>query len=197
MNSSGELAKRDRTFWRGMYLIAFTIGVIMPIAAIIAVAVLSDQVLRGLRNDFRSGFDPVFLFFAWSAATFLTIVGMAAAVWIIVTTAEKLGIDAGRSYLRGMFLMAFATGALVPFANVVAAGVTTGSFPNPQQYASDMILWIMIVMWCGVVAVCLAGLFSAAWLVKSSVAKLATPSRAGTLTDVHEPHYADTAKAIR
>jgi hypothetical protein len=185
-----------------MYFIAFTLGVVLPIASIIAVGVLSDVTFASMRRAqflpggvAEGGTDPAFLFFAWSAMTFLAILGIAAAVWIIVSTAERLGIDSGRSYLRGMFLMAFAVGALVPVAAVIAAGATTSSLP--RQWHSDMRIWFQIIMWCGVIAVCLTGLFSAAWLVKSSVVKLASQSRSGSSTEIYEPHYINPTEAVR
>jgi hypothetical protein len=166
----------------------------LPIATIIAVGALSHEAFASMRYGLEPGVDPVFLFFAWSAMTFLAILGMAAAIWIIVTTAERLGIDSGRSYLRGMFLMAFAVGAIVPVGAVIAAGVTT--LEVPRQFTSEMRMWFLVVMWCGVIAVCLAGLFSAAWLVKSSVAKLASPSQSGSHTEMYEPHYINPTKAV-
>jgi hypothetical protein len=200
MNSMAVDAKRDRTFWRGMYLIAFVIGVVVPIASIIAAGASTaetgwrsanilvpddeaktrgDVVWRGefIANnyqyrayEYRSVEGPLLLLgLAWSGATLIGIAGLASGAWIVMATGEHLGIDRGQGYLRGMFLMAFASGALVPIAAIIAAGVVTAEAPGDLTEKGTALL---VVMWCGMIAVCIAGLFSAAWLVRTAAAKL-------------------------
>jgi hypothetical protein len=211
-----DLVKRDRTFWRGMYLIAFVIGAVLPIASIIAAGATTAETgwrsantlipteeakTRGdvvWRNEYvdgqyvhrayeyRSVEGPLFLLgLAWSGATLIGIAGVAAGAWIVMATGEKLGIDHGRGYLRGMFLMAMATGALVPLAAIIASGVTTAEAPAPL---SDNGTLLLVVVWCGMIAVCITGLFSAAWLVKSAAAKL-RPAVSLTNPEHFSPRY--------
>jgi hypothetical protein len=217
MHSAVIDAKRDRTFWRGMYLIAFVIGVVVPVAGIIAagsataetgwrsanILVPTDEAkTRGdvvWRSDFVAGNfvnrayeyrtveGPMLLLgLAWSGATLIGIAGLAAGAWIVIATGEKLGIDQGQGYLRGMFLMAFAVSALVPLAAIIAAGVVTAEAPGDLQEPGTALL---IVMWCGMIAVCITGVFSAAWLVRTAASKL-RPSLAGAgLAGQFAPHY--------
>jgi hypothetical protein len=200
MHSAVIDAKRDRTFWRGMYLIAFVIGVVVPIAGIVAagsataetgwrsanILVPTDEAkTRGdvvWRSDFVAGnfvnrayeyrtvVGPMLLLgLAWSGATLIGIAGLAAGAWIVIATGEKLGIDQGQGYLRGMFLMAFAASALVPLAAITAAGVVTAEAPGDLQEPGTVLL---IVMWCGMIAVSVTGLFTAAWMVRTAAVKL-------------------------
>jgi hypothetical protein len=219
MHSAVIDAKRDRTFWRGMYLIALVIGVVVPIAGIIAAAgATAETGWRSLsilvpdfeeakargdvtwRSDFIAGNlverpyeyrtveGPVLLLgLAWSGATLIGIVGLASGVWIVMATGENLGIDQGRGYLRGMFLMAFAAGALVPIAAIIAAGVVTAEAPHNL---SESLTVLLVVMWCGMIAVCITGLFSAAWLVRSAASKLRPAASATGIPDSYSPHYA-------
>jgi hypothetical protein len=206
MHSSVQDAKRDRTFWRGMYLIALVIGVFVPVAGIVAAGgitaeagwrsanilvpvdeakargdvtwrheyVAGSYVNRAYEN--RSVEGPLLLLgVAWSAATLIGIAGLASGAWIVMATGEKLGIEQGQGYLRGMFLMAFAAGAMVPLAAIIAAGVVTAEAPNDLSEPGTVLL---IVMWCGMIAVCITGLFAAAWLVRTAAAKL-RPATAG------------------
>jgi len=202
MRPSADEAKSDRTFWRGMYLIAFVIGVVVPIASIIAAAaVTSETAWRSVevvvpvkeareRSDVywrqdrvpapvhdasgsttvwqlenrayarRVAEGPLLLLgLVWSGATLIGIVGVASGAWIVMATGQKLGIDRARGYLRGMFLMAFATGALVPIAGVIASGAITSDVPGQISESSTVLL---VIMWCGMIAVCIAGVFSAA-----------------------------------
>jgi hypothetical protein len=212
-------AKRDRTFWRGMYLIAFVIGVVVPIAGIVAAAgataetgwrSMSILVLdhdeakaRGdvsWRSDFIDGSfvnrpyeyrtveGPLLLLgIVWSGATLIGIVGLASGAWIVMATGERLGIDQSSGYLRGMFLMAFAAGALVPIAAIIAAGVVTAEAPHDL---SDSLTVLLVVVWCGMIAVCVTGLFSAAWLVRSAASKLRPAPPGAELPGQFSPHYA-------
>jgi hypothetical protein len=212
-------AKRDRTFWRGMYLIAFVIGVVVPIAGIIAAAgataetgwrsmsfLVPDHDEAKVRGDvswrrdyidgsyvnrpyeYRTVEGPLILLgIAWSGATLIGIVGLASGAWIVMATGERLGIDQSSGYLRGMFLMAFTAGALVPIAAIIAAGVVTAGAPRDL---SDSLTILLIVTWCGMIAVCITGLFSAAWLVRSAAAKLRPgPANAG-IPSPFSPQYA-------
>jgi hypothetical protein len=200
MNLTSADSKRDRTFWRGMYLIAFVIGIVVPIAGIIAAGASTsetgwrsanilvpddeaktrgDVVWRGefIANQYqhrayesRTVEGPLLLLgFAWSGATLIGIAGLASGAWIVMATGERLGIDQGQGYLRGMFLMAFASGALVPIAAIIASGVVTAEAPGDLTEKGTALL---VVMWCGMIAVCIAGLFSAAWLVRTAAARL-------------------------
>jgi hypothetical protein len=218
MPATTDDAKRDRTFWRGMYLMAFLIGAVVPIACIIAVGVAtSESAWRSIEvpitAEQAAGRPDVYwrqqsvavpvgesityrmenraferrhsegsfllLGMAWSGTTLICMAGVAAAAWIVLATAEKLGIDRSRGYLRGMFFMAFVTGAVVPIAAIIAAGANTADAPSVISTSGA---WLLIVMWCGMIAVCIAGLFSAAWLVKTAATKLrpaADPVSAG------------------
>jgi hypothetical protein len=183
-----------------MYLIAFVIGVVVPIAGIIAAGAATAETgwrsaevlvpdaeakLRGdvnWRHDFVAGqlvdrayerrilVGPLLLLgLAWSGATLIGIAGLASGAWIVMSTGEHLGIDRGQGYLRGMFLMAFASGALVPIAAMIAAGAVTAEAPSDLTEKGTALL---VVMWCGMIAVSIAGLFSAAWLVRTAAVKL-------------------------
>jgi len=211
-------AKRDRTFWRGMYLIAFVIGIVVPIAGIIAAGgstaetgwrsanilvpqdeakergdvvwrteyIAGDYVHRAY--EYRKVEGPMFLLgFVWSGATLVGIAGLAAGAWIVIATGEKLGIDQGQGYLRGMFLMAFAAGALVPIASIIAAGVVTAEAPGDLQESGTVLL---IVMWCGMIAVSVTGLFTAAWMVRTAAVKLRPASAGAGLPGQLSPYYA-------
>jgi hypothetical protein len=232
-----DLVKRDRTFWRGMYLIAFVIGAVVPIASIIGAGAATNEAAwrsmeisipveeaRG-RSDVHWRQESVavpvsgpngdmityqlqaraferrsaegsfiLLSLAWSGATLIGITGVAAAAWIVMVTGEKLGIDQGRGYLRGMFFMALATGALVPIAGIIAAGVTTADSPSN---ISNENTWLLVIMWCGMIAVCIAGLSSAAWLVKTAAAKLRPSTSFAPATAPHEPAYYPDVEAVR
>jgi hypothetical protein len=209
--------KRDRTFWRGMYLIAFVIGVVIPISGFVAASsvtsqtgwtrvqtLVSDTEARQRadvewRHDFIGGQfmyrayeyryaeGPLLLLcLTWSGTTLIGMAGVAAGAWIVIATGEKLGIDQHAGFLRGMFLMAFAVGGVVPLAAVIAAGAITSEAPGDL---SRLGVTLLVVMWCGMIAVCLTGIFTAAWLVKTAASKLRplaaanvrTPVNAGTL----------------
>lgn len=218
-------AKRDRTFWRGMYLIAFVIGVVVPIASIIAAgASTAETAWRSaeflvpddeakLRSDVIWRHDTVagtaiqrayerrtvdgpllLLGLAWSGATLIGITGIAAGAWIVASTGEKLGIDQGQGYLRGMFLMAFASGALVPIAAIIAAGAVTAEAPRDLTEQSMVLL---VVMWCGMIAVSVTGLFSAAWLVKTAATKLRPMPPSEPLIGTHDPRYLTDVESVR
>jgi hypothetical protein len=217
MNPAVIDTRRDRTFWRGMYLIALVIGVVVPIAGIIAaggataetgwrsanILVPTDEAKsRGdvvWRSDFVAGNfvnrayeyrtveGPLLLLgLAWSGATLIGIAGLAAGAWIVIATGEKLGIDQGQGYLRGMFLMAFAAGAVVPLAAIIAAGVVTAEAPGDLQESGTALL---IVMWCGMIAVCIAGLFSAAWMVHIAAMKLRPTAANARLLEQYNPRF--------
>jgi hypothetical protein len=217
MHSAVIDAKRDRTFWRGMYLIAFVIGVLVPIAGIVAAGgstaetgwrsanllVPHDEAKeRGdvqWRNEYIAGKfvyrayeyrtveGPMLLLgLAWSGATLLGIAGLAAGAWIVIATGEKLGIDQGQGYLRGMFLMAFAAGALVPLAAIIAAGVVTAEAPGDLEESGTVLL---IVMWCGMIAVCITGLFTAAWLVRTAAIRLRPATADARILEQYNPRY--------
>ena len=222
MSSLAEDAKRDRTFWRGIYLIAFVIGAIVPIAGIIAAgAVTSETGWRSsdvlvpdaeakTRADIDWRFDRVgsnyvyrayernyvpgpllLLGLVWSGATIIGIAGVAAGAWIVMATGERLGINQGRGYLRGLFLMAFAMGALVPIAALIAAGVITADVPSQ---ISDQGTALLVVVWCGMIAVCIAGLFSSAWLVKTAAVKLRPTYPVNRLGPAFQPDYTDAMR---
>ncbi|HJS06428.1 MAG TPA: hypothetical protein VJ809_02180 [Pirellulales bacterium] len=217
MHSAVIDAKRDRTFWRGMYLIAFVIGVVVPIAGIVAasgataetgwrsanILVPTDEAkTRGdviWRNEYIAGDfqhrayeyrtveGPMLLLgLAWSGATLIGIAGLAAGAWIVIATGEKLGIEQGQGYLRGMFLMAFAAGAVVPIAAIIAAGVVTAEAPGDLQESGTALL---IVMWCGMIAVCIAGLFGAAWMVHTAAMKLRPGTANARLLEQYNPRF--------
>jgi hypothetical protein len=217
MNPAVNDVRRDRTFWRGMYLIAFVIGIVLPIAGIIAaggstaetgwrsanVLVPTDEAKqRGdvqWRNEFIAGnfvyraYDyrtvegPMLLLgLAWSGATLIGIAGLAAGAWIVIATGEKLGIEQGQGYLRGMFLMAFAAGALVPLAAIIAAGVVTAEAPGDLEESGTVLL---IVMWCGMIAVCITGLFTAAWMVRTAAVKLRPATADARILEQFNPRY--------
>jgi hypothetical protein len=217
--------RRDRTFWRGMYLIAFVIGVVVPIAGIIAVGASTaesgwrsanilvpddeaktrgDVVWRGefIANQYQHRAyeiqtveGPLLLLgFAWSGATLIGIAGLASGAWIIMATGEKLGIDQGQGYLRGMFLMAFAAGAIVPIAAIIAAGAVTAEAPQDLAEKGTALL---VVMWCGMIAVSITGIFSAAWLVRTAAARLRPTSALNRPKGVgHPPYAADLASPL-
>ncbi len=217
MSSSAAEAKRDRTFWRGMYLIAFAIGVVVPIASIIAAGASTaetawrsantlvpdadaktraDVVWRGefIANNYvyrayenRTVDGPLLLLgLAWSGVTLIGITGLASGTWIVMATGEKLGLDQGQGYLRGMFLMAFAAGALVPVAAIIAAGVVTAEAPTDvSEYGTTL----LFVMWCGMIAVSIAGLFSAAWLVRTAAVKLRPAAEINPPLGFGQAHY--------
>jgi hypothetical protein len=212
-------AKRDRTFWRGMYLIAFVIGVVVPVAGIIAaagataetgwrsmsilvlnhaeaktrgdVAWHSDYIDGSIVNrpyEFRTVEGPLLLLgLAWSGATLIGIVGLASGAWIVMATGENLGIEQGRGFLRGMFLMAFAAGALVPMAAIIAAGVVTAEAP---RVLSESLTVLLVVMWCGMIAVCITGLFTAAWMVRTAACKMRPAAPAAGIPGDFAPYYA-------
>ena len=217
MNPTSADSKRDRTFWRGMYLIAFVIGIVVPIAGIIAAGALTSEIgwrrtevmvpdaeARNRadvnwRHDFVAGTyvyraysyriaeGPLLLLcLVWSGATLIGITGAAAGAWIVMATGEKLGIEQHAGYLRGMFLMAFACGALVPIAAIIAAGAITADSPGN---VGDLGATMLVVMWCGMIAVCIAGLFSAAWLVRSAAVKLRADTASAGLPDDFHPRY--------
>lgn len=225
MSSLAVEAKRDRTFWRGMYLIAFAIGVVVPIAGIVAAAgstaeagwrsanvlvpdaeaktradvtwrgefIANNYVYRAYENGTVDG--PLLLLgLAWSGATLIGIAGLASGSWIVMATGERLGIDQGQGYLRGMFLMAFAAGALVPIAAMIAAGVVTAEAPGDLSEKGTALL---AVMWSGMIAVSIAGLFSAAWLVRTAASKLRPASDINPpLGFGHAPYSADLASPL-
>ncbi len=192
MNDPAIDAKRDRTFWRGMYLIAFVIGVILPIASIIAAGAMTDDSLSRLRysQSFPTSSTVVVLFLAWSASTLLCVLGMASAAWIVTSTGENLGIDRSRSYLRGMFLMAFAAGGVVPVAAIIAAGVTSSAMSRTE-------VWLLIVAWGGMLSVCIAGVCCAIWLVRTAAQRLGVGSGSGLPTTDYERQYARGTADIR
>ena len=237
MNASVDDVKRDRTFWRGMYLIAFVIGVVVPIAAIIAAGAATSETAwrrqqvivpieeaRG-RTDVQWRTELVYeppeeynggplqshmeyrayvyrqvegslllLGFAWSGATLIGIAGVASGAWIVMATGKNLGIDRGRGYLRGMFLMAFATGALVPLAGIIAAGVTTADLPGDITDEGTILL---LVMWSGMIAVCITGVFAAAWLVKTAASKLRPLLPAEPRLEMQQPRYFTDVESVR
>jgi hypothetical protein len=218
-------ARRDRTFWRGMYLIAFVIGIVVPIAGIIAaggstaesgwrsadILVPDDEAKsRGdvvWRGEFIAGQyqyrayenrtveGPLLLLgLVWSGATLIGIAGLASGTWIVMATGEKLGIQQGQAYLRGMFLMAFAAGAIVPIAAIIAAGAVTAEAPQDLTEKGTALL---VVMWCGMIAVSITGLFSAAWLVRAAAARLRPTSETNWPKGVgHPPYAADLASPL-
>jgi hypothetical protein len=233
MNTTIDDATRDRTFWRGMYLIAFVIGVVVPIAAGAAtsetawrrqqVAIPLEEARGRVDVQWRTEmvYEPpekydggplqshmeyrayeyrqvegslLLLGFAWSGATLIGIAGLASGAWIVMVTGEKLGIDRGRGYLRGMFLMAFATGALVPLAGIIASGVTTSE--SPTDIADEGTI-LLVVMWSGMLAVCITGVFAAAWLVKTAAAKLGHTPLSNQRLGVYEPRYATEVESVR
>jgi hypothetical protein len=202
-----------------MYLIAFVIGIVVPIAGIIAAAgataetgwrslsilvldheaaksrgdvswrseyVASDYVQRPY--EYRTVEGPMLLLgLAWSGATLIGIVGLASGAWIVMATGENLRIEQGRGFLRGMFLMAFAAGALVPIAAIIAAGVVTAEAPRDL---SESLTVLLFVMWCGMIAVCITGLFTAAWMVRTAAAKLRQAAPIPGIPGNFSPHYA-------
>jgi hypothetical protein len=238
MNASVDDPAGDRTFWRGMYLIAFVIGVVVPIAAIIAAGTVTAETAwrsvevpvptdeaRG-RNDVnwrqervpapksetsnhtdvnwinearayerRPVQGPLLLLgLAWSGATLIGIAGVASGGWIIQSTGERLGIDRSRRYVRGMFLMALAMGALVPLAGVIAAGVITADSPSDISTQGTSLLF---VMWCGMIAVSIAGVLTAAWLVKTAATKLGQRPLPDPLVGRYEPRYFADVESVR
>jgi hypothetical protein len=188
MNTLSEDAKRDRTFWRGMYLISFVIGTVLPLASIIAAGVMTDDGLSPRPTDQAR---LLAMYIIWSASTLVSVLGTASAAWIVISTGEKLGIDRSRGYLRGMFLLAFTSGAVVPIAAIIAVGVM-----SPPMAAVDPLL--LIVAWGGMLSVCIAGLCSAIWLVRTAALKLTTDGRRASPleTEYHTP-YAHGAANIR
>lgn len=188
MTTLTDDAKRDRTFWRGMYLISFVIGTVLPVASIIAAGAMTDDGLSPRPVDQAR---LLALYIVWSASTLVSVLGTASAAWIIISTGEKLGIDRSRGYLRGMFLQAFTTGAVVPIAAIIAVGVMSRSMAGVD-------LLLLVVAWGGMLAVCIAGLCSAVWLVKTAALKLTGDGRrAGAQeTEYHAP-YARGAADVR
>jgi cytochrome bd-type quinol oxidase subunit 2 len=188
MTTLTEDAKRDRTFWRGMYLISFVIGTVLPVASIIAAGAMTDDGLSP-RPD-QAGLLALYL--VWSAATLVSVLGTTSAAWIVISTGEKLGIDRSRGYLRGMFLLAFTIGGVVPIAALIAVGVM-----SPTMAMIDALL-LIVVAWGGMLAVCIAGVCYAIWLVRTAALKLIGDGRrAGALeTEYHAP-YARGAADVR
>jgi hypothetical protein len=192
MSALTEDAKRDRTFWRGMYLIALVIGAILPVGSIIAAGAMTDDSLGRLRFSGITPSDSTMLvvYIAWSASTLVSVLGTTSAAWIIMTTGEKLGIDRGRGYLRAMFLMAFAIGGVVPLAALIAVGVMSRTMA-----AFDALL--LIVAWGGMLSVCIAGLCCAVWLVRTAAQRLGITSGGGIHATEYEPQYARGAADVR
>jgi hypothetical protein len=185
MSSIAENAKRDRTFFRGMYLIALVIGAVVPVAAIITAGVLTDDSLP--RYLFNPGGDSsstmLLMVLTWSAATLVSVLGVSSAAWIVMSTAEKLAIDQSRGYLRSMFLLGFATGGLVPLAALIAVGVSS-------SYLSRFDLVLLILAWTGMLAVCIAGVCSAVWLVRTAAVKLCGAASGKSVAREYDTTYA-------
>jgi cytochrome bd-type quinol oxidase subunit 2 len=186
MSSLTENAKRDRTFWRGMYLISFVIGTVLPVASIIAAGAMTDDGLSPQPDQAAL----LALYIVWSAATLVSVLGTTSAAWIVISTGEKLGIDRSRGYLQGMFLQAFTTGGVVPIAAIIAVGVMSRSMARVDPL-------LLIVAWGGMLAVCIAGLCPAVWLVKTAALKLTSEERrSGSLeTEYHSPRAHSAADA--
>ncbi len=191
MKNPNEERNRDRTFWRGMYMIAFVIGGVFPIASIIAAGVMTDDTLP--RFHFNPGGDYqatlLVMFLVWSASTLVTVLGMSSAAWIVTSTGEKLGIDRSAGYLRGMFLMAFVTGGLVPLAGFIAVAVMS-------TYLSRFDMWLLLVAWGGMLAVCIAGLCCAIFLVRSAMMKLGRETDGDSAATEYRPPYIERAGQI-
>jgi cytochrome bd-type quinol oxidase subunit 2 len=188
MSPLTEDAKRDRTFWRGMYLIALVIGAILPVASIIAAGAITDDTLG--RGRIAPGSTMLVLFLAWSAATLVSVLGMISATWIVMSTGERMGIDRSRGYLRGLFLLAFATGGVVPLAALIAVGVMSGSM-------STVFIWLLVIAWAGMLAVCAAGVCCAVWLVRTAAQRLGITSGGGFHAAEYQPQYARGAADVQ
>jgi cytochrome bd-type quinol oxidase subunit 2 len=180
MTKLSEDAKRDRTFWRGMYLISLVIGGILPVASIIAAGALTDDGLSPRPTD---EVRLLALYIIWSASTLVSVLGVASAAWIVTSTGEKLGIDRSRGYLRGMFLLAFATGGVVPVAAIIAVGVMSATMASVDGL-------LLTLAWGGMLAVCIAGLCSAIWLVRTAAHRLGIASGGGFEATEYEPNFA-------
>jgi hypothetical protein len=85
--------------------------------------------------------------------------------------------------------MAFAAGALVPIAGIIASAATTANVP--REVTSDAMSMLLIVMWCGMIAVSIAGLFSAAWLVKTAAGKLHPAAHQLSSGEQYPPPFID------
>jgi hypothetical protein len=177
-------------YWRGTYLVALLLGLVVPLGVIIVSAVLHDHKIW--RFQYTDGYTTVGLRegplllvgLVWSAATLVAIVGVASAGWLASATAARLGIERTREYLGCMFVLAVASGAIVPLAAIIAAAFITAGVPAGVSSES---MWLLTVVWFGMIAVSIAGLFCAAWLVRSVGAKLGTRARQGAMTDAYEP----------
>jgi hypothetical protein len=190
MDRSGDDNKAETTYWRGMYAIAFVLGVLAPLVVIIAVGIFTEE--KAWRFQYTNGYQTVglregpllLLALAWSAATLITIVSISSSAWLVLSTATRLGIDRTVGYVRSVFVLAFLHGVLIPLAAIVAAGVTSVGVP-PGISAESM--WVLALIWCGMIATSIAGIVSAAWLVKSAGAKLGSP-RYRPHTELFQPN---------
>jgi hypothetical protein len=66
-----------------------------------------------------------------------------------------------------------------------------------SQKISYYSTWILILSWCGMIAVCLAGLFSATWLIKTAATKLRPNPPAGSQTEMYELQYPADPQTVR
>jgi hypothetical protein len=200
MTQTPEDAKLDKTYWRGMYLIALLLGVIVPIGVVTFAAWLNEE--KVWRFQFTDGYSTVglregpllLLGLVWSAATIVSIVGVSSAAWLAASTAARLGIDRSHGYLRSVFFLAIALGAVIPLAAIVAAGSITVRVPPGISNSS---VGLLTVIWFGMIAVSIAGLFCAAWLMKSAGAKLRRRPSAGLRTEVYQPRSVSDTKAVQ
>jgi cytochrome bd-type quinol oxidase subunit 2 len=192
MNLTSADSKRDRTFWRGMYLISFVIGVVLPLASIIAAGAITEDSLWRYRpaHNFPSESAMLVVFLAWSASTLLSILGTTSAAWIVMSTGEKLALDHSRGYLRSMFLLAFATGGVIPVAAVISVGVTSQTLAAVEGF-------LLIVAWSGMLSVAIAGLCCAVWLVRTAALRLGIIAGGESNANQLDPRYPPSAAEIR
>ena len=189
MTRPREEVTLDGMYWRGTYLVALLLGAVVPIGVIIVAAVLHDEkVWRFRMTDgyvtigLREG--PLLLLgLVWSAATFVAIVGVASAGWLASATAARLGIERTREYVGCVFVLAVSSGGIVPLAAIIAAAFISSNVPAGVSTES---MWLLTIVWFGMIAVSIAGLFCAAWSVRSVGAKLGTRARQGAMTGAYE-----------
>jgi hypothetical protein len=173
-----------------MYMISGILGFFIPLGLIMLAAWLNEE--KVWRFQSTDGYTTVglregpllLLGMVWSGTTLVSIVGIASAGWLVSSTAARLGIERTTEYLSSVFLLAVASGVIVPLAAIVAAGFVTNRVPPGISTES---MWLLTVIWFGMIAIAIAGLFCAAWLVRSAGAKLCHTAKCNRVTEVHRP----------
>jgi hypothetical protein len=72
-----------------MFLMAFAIGGVVPLAALIAVGVMSSTM---------AAVDTLLLIVAWAGMSSVCIAGLCCAVWLVRTAAQRLGFTSGGGF---------------------------------------------------------------------------------------------------